>query len=229
MISVEQMRAARALLNWKQSDLARESGVSLASINNIEREISSPRLDTMVAIEMAMYKAGIEFLGQDGLRKHKEAFAIKELQGKDFIKEWMDDFTSCMTGPEDMLLVCGLDEREFPKHAPDQLLRFDEHHKKTGFQERIMIKEGDNFLTGAPECYRWISHELIGAVPYLVYKDRYVIAMYEAKRIIIIRNQSIADNFRKQFEFLWQLGKKLPDGLVNKLDDPAYLAKLAKK
>jgi hypothetical protein len=203
--------------------------VSLASINNIERDISSPRLDTMHAIEMTFYKAGIEFIGDDGLRKHKEAFAIKELQGDDFIREWMDDFVSCMTEPDDLLLVCGLDERQFPKYAPDQLLRFNEHHRKTGFQERILIEDGDTFLTALPECYRWISHELMGAIPYLVYKDRFVIAMYEAKRIIIIRNQSIADNFRKQFEFLWHLGEKLPDGIVNKLDDPNYLAKLTKK
>ncbi|HEY1096410.1 MAG TPA: helix-turn-helix transcriptional regulator, partial [Alphaproteobacteria bacterium] len=53
MITAEQIKAARALLNWKQSDLARESGVSLPSINNIERNIGSPRLDTLQSIQTA--------------------------------------------------------------------------------------------------------------------------------------------------------------------------------
>lgn len=36
-VSVDQLKAARALLNWSQSDLATKSGYSLPTINNIER------------------------------------------------------------------------------------------------------------------------------------------------------------------------------------------------
>ena len=36
-ICLEQIKAARSLLNWSQEDLAKKSGYSLATINNIER------------------------------------------------------------------------------------------------------------------------------------------------------------------------------------------------
>jgi transcriptional regulator with XRE-family HTH domain len=36
MVTVRQLKAARALLGWSQSDLARESGVSLPTIGRLE-------------------------------------------------------------------------------------------------------------------------------------------------------------------------------------------------
>ena len=228
IITVEQIRAARALLNWKQTDLARESKVSLASINNLERNIGSPRMDTMRAIEETFKNSGIEFIGQEGVRKHSDFFAITEYNGKDFLKDWMEDFTSCMTEPGDTVLVCGLDERNFPRYAPDQLLRYLDHQKKSGFVEKILIQDGDDFLLAPPESYRWISPELWGTVPYLVYKDRFVMAMYEANRMIVIRNHAIANTFRKQFESLWDMSKPLPNDIPNQMNDPDFEKKWMK-
>ncbi|KKK94521.1 hypothetical protein LCGC14_2682010 [marine sediment metagenome] len=57
-----QIRAARAMLGWKQTDLARESGVSEISIKNIERGATDPRTSTLQAIQSAFANADIEFL-----------------------------------------------------------------------------------------------------------------------------------------------------------------------
>lgn len=62
MIDAAQMRAARALLNWKQTTLAEISGVSLAGIKNIESGAGDPSLRTMQAILEAFQKAGVFFL-----------------------------------------------------------------------------------------------------------------------------------------------------------------------
>ena len=63
MVSPSQIRAARALIGIKQSDLARGAGISLATLNNIERGIGDPRASTLEAIERALAGAGIEFMG----------------------------------------------------------------------------------------------------------------------------------------------------------------------
>lgn len=63
MISPSQIRAARALIGIKQSDLARGAGISLATLNNIERGVGDPRTSTLEAIERALAAAGIEFTG----------------------------------------------------------------------------------------------------------------------------------------------------------------------
>lgn len=63
MVSPSQIRAARSLIGIKQSDLARGAGISLATLNNIERGIGDPRASTLEAIERALTGAGIEFAG----------------------------------------------------------------------------------------------------------------------------------------------------------------------
>ena len=62
MITPAQIRAARAILGWKQTDLARESGVSEISIKNIERGVTDPRASTLQAIQSAFTNANVEFL-----------------------------------------------------------------------------------------------------------------------------------------------------------------------
>ncbi len=228
MITAEQIRAARALLNWKQSDLARESSISLPSINNIERNIGSPRLDTLYAIKSALEKGGVEFIGQQGVKKHSEFFAMDEFQGDDFIKQLYDDFLAQMHGPNDIVLMSGIDDRKFPEYAPDQTVRYYEHYMKTKFKEKVLLREGDDYYLSDPIGYRWIAPELLGQIPYWVYKDRLVMIMWEAKRVILIRSQSIADTFRKQFEYLWDMAKPVPPNAKNRLDDPIYREKVRK-
>lgn len=62
MITPAQIRAARALIGWKQTDLASASGVSEMSIKNIERGVTDPRASTLTAIQKAMENAGVLFL-----------------------------------------------------------------------------------------------------------------------------------------------------------------------
>lgn len=62
MITPAQIRAARALIGWKQSDLAAASGVSEISIKNIERGATDPRGSTLSSIQSAFAKAGVVFL-----------------------------------------------------------------------------------------------------------------------------------------------------------------------
>lgn len=66
MVSPSQIRAARSLIGIKQSDLARGAGISLATLNNIERGVGDPRTSTLEAIERALAGAGVEF-AEDGV------------------------------------------------------------------------------------------------------------------------------------------------------------------
>lgn len=59
MITPSQIRAARAMLNVKQRELAAAAGISLATLNNIERGVADPRGSTLGAIERALDAAGV--------------------------------------------------------------------------------------------------------------------------------------------------------------------------
>lgn len=67
-VSIEQVKAARALLRWSQADLAGASGISLPTIKRLEAatgEIGG-RDDTAAAISAALEAAGVEFIPENG-------------------------------------------------------------------------------------------------------------------------------------------------------------------
>jgi transcriptional regulator with XRE-family HTH domain len=67
MITIEQIRAARAMLGLRQAELAKKASLSTGTLNNLERGVQTdPKLSTMRAIEQALEAEGIEFIG-DGV------------------------------------------------------------------------------------------------------------------------------------------------------------------
>ena len=65
MITSRQIRAARALLNWPQQQLADKAIVSLNAVARLEKGIVDSRVSTVLAIQKTLAKAGIEFLDAD--------------------------------------------------------------------------------------------------------------------------------------------------------------------
>jgi transcriptional regulator with XRE-family HTH domain len=68
-ISPGQCRAARALLNWTQDELARKVGVALRTIRDFENSRRQPLKVVRASIQQAFEQNGIEFLDGDGLRR----------------------------------------------------------------------------------------------------------------------------------------------------------------
>jgi transcriptional regulator with XRE-family HTH domain len=67
-VSIEQVKAARALLRWSQNDLAERSGVSIPTVKRLEAatgEIGG-RSNTAAAIQTALEVAGVEFISENG-------------------------------------------------------------------------------------------------------------------------------------------------------------------
>jgi predicted transcriptional regulator len=68
LTTIRQVKAARALLAWSQSDLARHSGISeptIARLESAEGELGG-RGETIKKIQSALEKAGIEFIDENG-------------------------------------------------------------------------------------------------------------------------------------------------------------------
>ncbi|MFK3888808.1 helix-turn-helix domain-containing protein [Sphingomonas sp. NPDC079357] len=62
VISSAQCRAARAMLNWTQGELARRAGVARTTLVNFERDIRMTTLTNLSLITSALENAGITFL-----------------------------------------------------------------------------------------------------------------------------------------------------------------------
>ena len=68
MLQSAQIRAARALLAWRQEDLAKASKTGLATIARIEQMegLAQGHVATIIRIQNALERAGIRFIDGEG-------------------------------------------------------------------------------------------------------------------------------------------------------------------
>jgi transcriptional regulator with XRE-family HTH domain len=66
MVTPAQCRAARGLLAWSQHELARQAGVGIVTVHQLEAGLSRPRHATLDVIQRAFESAGVEFINENG-------------------------------------------------------------------------------------------------------------------------------------------------------------------
>jgi transcriptional regulator with XRE-family HTH domain len=84
LFSPSQIRAARALVGWSQTEVATAAGLSIPTVKRAEADggirVSE---DAMIAIASALKKAGVEFIDENGggpgvrLRKPQRPVRLK--------------------------------------------------------------------------------------------------------------------------------------------------------
>jgi predicted transcriptional regulator len=67
-VSIRQLKAARALLDWSQEQLAAEAGVSLPTIKRLEAQdgLLGGRTETARRIRSTLEAAGVVFIDENG-------------------------------------------------------------------------------------------------------------------------------------------------------------------
>lgn len=67
MVSIKQIKAARLFLDWSQRDLAREAGLSLPTIQRMEKfGVDRSSVDNVQKLIETFEAAGIEFIDENG-------------------------------------------------------------------------------------------------------------------------------------------------------------------
>ena len=205
MLECSQIRAARALLNWSQSDLARASQMANSSIKNIENENTSARKETIEQIRSAFENNGIEFLPGSGVKLKTDV--VTTVQGKAATAALFQSlYTTAHASADREILVLGLDEAFAAQY--DGLGRLEEHNallKRAGIKQKILVNEGTREFLGEPSCYRQLPRERFGkTTPMYIFGDK--VATHTGtlrRRTIIIEDKSLAQLQRSIFHSLW--------------------------
>jgi transcriptional regulator with XRE-family HTH domain len=66
MLTPAQSRAARALINWSQPQLAEASGAGVSTIRDFETGKRTPIANNLAALRTALEAAGVEFIAENG-------------------------------------------------------------------------------------------------------------------------------------------------------------------
>jgi DNA-binding XRE family transcriptional regulator len=214
MISGKQIKAARALSDMRQDELAELVGLTPQAIRKIEDDAVHPREGTMADMVKVFTARGIEFTDYQGVRFRPEGIQI--LSGRDGLIALMEDiYHSCRQGNAGDLVLAGAPEDEFERILGDyDKVYLANMSSVPGLKMRTLIEEGDqNFVSSSYTEYRWVPKELFQAVPFYAYADKLAIVVFRtdpSPRIFVIESKTIADAYRRQFESMWRLSTPLP-------------------
>lgn len=212
--TVNQIRAARALLNWTQQDLARAAKLSLAAVNNLERDASNPRLRTLTQIQSALEMHGVEFQNGPGVRLRGEIFNVTILDQGDVYAALLEEVVnSCLAQNIPSACYMNVSDEDFIGADAEAFRSMAQRLRKHGLKDRVLVAEGDANLMFPPDItdYRWLPKELFGVTPFIVFGTKFAILLWGPPvRAVIMENSSVAVSYQQQFEFFWQQSKAPP-------------------
>lgn len=214
MISGKQIKAARALADMRQDQLAELVGLTPQAIRKIEDGAVQPREGTMTDIITVFTDRGIEFIDNQGVRFRPSDVRI--LRGREGLISLMEDiYESCRLGIAGEIVLSGAPEDDFERILGDyDKIYLAKMSAIPGLKMRTLIKEGDhNIVSSAYTEYRWAPEDLFQAVPFYAYADKLAIIVFQtdpSPRIIIIQSKTISDAYRNQFESMWKHSKTIP-------------------
>lgn len=217
MIDYRQIRAARALLNWSQVDLARAADIATSSIKNVENESATARKETLAQIAEAFDLNGVEFLPASGVRLKTDIVTVHD--DKRATIALLDDiFAHAQNSKDREVLILGLDEAFSVETDGASLLQTHiARLSSAGIRERILICEGDTRYLNSPESYRWLPRAYFTRnSPIYIYGNRVAIHSGSLRRrAVILEHRAMTQHLRMLFALLWEEVAFVP-GVVRK-------------
>lgn len=205
MLDYRQIRAARALLNWSQADLAKAAGMATSSIKNIESESSSARKESLDQVFEAFDLNGVEFTPCTGVRLKNEMITVHD--GKRASTNLLDDiYLHAQASSEREVCIIGLDEKLSSELEGPQLISAHiERLGRAGVTERILVCEGQTRFLDTPLSYRWMPRKYFSRnAPIYIYGDRIAFQSGSLRRrSVIIEARPLAQHMRMLFDVLW--------------------------
>jgi len=208
MITTAQIRGARGILNWSQGDLSERTDISPTSIGSIENGLTQARASTLEVIRTAFERAGIEFIGLDGVRKSSDS--IKTHNGASGLSDFMDHVYEVAKnfGGEIVLFnakpsnwIKWLGEDWLTKHSK----RMQDLGNKINY--KIAIKEGEQqYISKDFAEYRWFPQDLLSDRAMYAYGDFLAFVNFEenAVSVIVLNQAEFSQSFRVLFNIAWE-------------------------
>jgi transcriptional regulator with XRE-family HTH domain len=192
-LTPDQLRAARALLNISQDDLAKESGVAVTSIRQFELGTTTNLQQKTENALLAFLAEKIEFIGARGVALREADHLV--LEGETVIAQMFEDIQAHLSGQEDgeALFLYG----DTPCSLQSKIVDYCLILKKDGFSYRS-ISQGKNeaaFVRVIPANFT--------PLPLQVVYGASVAQMISANRILLVRSPMLAEGLKQTFEMLW--------------------------
>ncbi len=206
-----QIEAAMALAGITREVMSVEAKIAKKTLNDTLSGKTAYREETIRKIRGILEGRGIEFLPDDGVKRH--IGIMDRIIGSDALKRLFDDVYETVKEGGD-LCVSGVDEKLFAKfnvsEEEAQIHRARMTAIKDKIKFRVLLREDDYYFRNDSYIeYRWVPKQFFYQYPIYVYNNKLAFIKFESNNLEILRITvpSMASAFRAQFEFIWNYSK----------------------
>jgi transcriptional regulator with XRE-family HTH domain len=212
LITGRQIRAARALLDISQDELAIAAGLTKQGISKIEDGSVQPREGTITDITRVFNDRGIEFTENEGVRRRPEGIEIFE--GTKRFSEFYDFLYEHLKRYGGEVCIGNSDPQTYLKYfkeAEEHKKRMEELTKRGDVRFRILVKEGDqNFFSTSYAQYKWQPKENFVPTSFYAFGECLALISFihqPAPYVILIKSGPLAEAYRQAFNVAWEHAK----------------------
>lgn len=194
-ITPDQLRAARALLNISQDDLAKGSGVAVTSIRQFELGTTANLQQKTEGALLSFLGEKIEFIGARGVALRETKPLV--LEGETVIAQMFEDIRATLRGQEnaEALFLYGDASGSLPPKIADYCTIM---HKSSFSYRSICHKNHEAaFARMFPTDY--------ALLPLQVVYGWTVAQMIGHDQILLVRSAMLAKGLKQSFEMLWSV------------------------
>ncbi len=212
-IGDRQIKAARALLDWSQDDLAQAARLSVATIRKLELGGISPRCSTTNVIREAFEREGIEFLDSEGVRRRQED--VIAYQGAAGCDAFLSDILGTVSRQGGEVLIVAASPFGVSRMLGAQACLFlEEFALQNGriFIKVILPDAADVPMVLSGVEFRSLSTSYVDSMPFCIYGNKYAVLTgdRETNKTIVIQSNVAASAGRRQFYSMWDKAMSFP-------------------
>lgn len=205
MISVRQIKAARALLDFSLSDVEAACSVNANTVSRIENGNTNLTEKIAAKLEMFFRAQGLEFLEHEGIRfRPREIVTYRGHEG--FVLFVRSVYETIERGGD--ICVSNVDESLFLKWEGDEA---DAHMARMAsvpnLKMRILVRQGDTELPASAYAeYRSVPADSFGGLSLYVFGEKTALIVFKPDdvEVYVIDHPDITGFFRAEFMRHWR-------------------------
>jgi len=215
MISPEQLRAARAILEISQDAVAKEVGMTHTKLSRLEKGTTDATSTDLGAIQSFYENKGLEFTDNHGVRI-KQTFETV-YRGQKGLRELMDVLYETVSVEGGDICQFHLGSGKFRQWLGDDWYKMHSERMikiKDKFNFRIVVNEGASvFIAKEFAKYRWYPKEKMTERTFYIFGDKVCLFYPEPEQleIRVINDRGLADQMRELFSAVWDLCARIPE------------------
>ncbi len=215
IISPEQLRAARAILEISQDAVAKEVGMTHTKLSRLEKGTTDATSSDLSDIQSFYESKGLEFIDNHGVRVRQTFETV--YYGQKGLRELMDVLYETANTEGGEICQFHLGSGKFRQWLGDDWYKMHSARMtkiKGKFDFKIIVNEGASvFIAKDFAKYRWYPKEKMTERTLYIFGNKVCLFYPEPEQleIRVINDRGLADQMKELFSAVWDLCTKIPE------------------